>query len=204
MGPLRDSEVRLQTLDLLLKNTKLPLDQFSSLRSRFTDIAKQQRINGEKQIPRVLGSLRGVRNSLPDWPLEALGPKDIRLRIKRTYRRGRISFGLCSSTRNPDDFHLWRKQVKQLWYQLRLTANYWPGKGKKIISATGEIGHLSGIERDHTLLATTLATGPRSKASLLLQEAIEELLPDLRKKAIKGGEILYSKKPKAFVEGLDL
>lgn len=204
MGPLRDSEVRLQTLDLLLKNTKAPLVQFSSLRSGLADVSKQERLSGPKQIPLVLGALRSVSDSLPDWPLDKLGPKDIRRRIRRTYRRGRITFDLCSSTRDPDDFHLWRKQVKQLWYQLRLTAPYWPREGKKLISAAGEIGHLAGVERDHTLLAATIAKGPQSRASLLIQEAIAELLPDLRKKAIKGGELLYSKKPKAFMEELGL
>lgn len=204
MGPMRDSEVRVQTFDLLLKETKSPPDQFSSLRTGFADVAKQQRLNGAKQIPRVLESLRHVRNSVPEWPMEALAPKDLRRRIKRTYRRGRTTLGLSISTKDPDDFHLWRKQVKQLWYQLRLTALHWPDKARDLISATGEIGHLAGIERDYTLLASTLSAGPRSKASLLLQEAIEKLLPDLRKKALEAGRDFYSKKPKEFVEDIAL
>lgn len=200
MGPLRDSEVRVQTFDLLLQETNSSPDQFSSLRSGFADIAKQQRVNGAKQIPRVLQALRSVLHSLPDWPIDALGPKDLRRRIKRTYRRGRTTLDLWISTRDPDDFHLWRKQVKQLWYQLRLTALHWPDKAKDLISATGKIGHLAGVERDYTLLASALTTGPRSQASLLLQAAIAKLLPDIRKKAIEAGKVFYSKKPKDFVE----
>ena len=204
MGPLRDSEVHLQTFDLLLRGITAPQEQFSALRSGFADIAKQQRINGNKQIPVILGLLRIVRNSIPEWPLDALRPRDLRRQIKRTYRRGRTTLELCISSQDPDDFHLWRKHVKQLWYQLRLTAHHWPDKARDLISATGEIGQLAGTERDYTLLASSLTTGPRSKASLLLQAEIAKLLPDLRKKALEAGKVFYFKKPKDFVADIAL
>lgn len=204
MSLLRDADVGLQSLDLLIKEMHAPAEQFASLRSGYADIAKQHRSNGAKQIPRVVGILQTIRKSIPAWPLEDLGPKDIQRRIKRTYRRGRTTLDLCASTKNPDDFHLWRKQVKQLWYQLRLTSLYWPDGAERLMAATGKIGHLAGIERDYTLLAASLATGPKSKSSRLLQQRISSLLPDLRKEAIEAGESLYSQKPKAFIEDLDL
>jgi CHAD domain-containing protein len=204
MGPLRDSEVHLQTFDLLLEQCRLPSDQFSSLRAGLADVAKQRRLNGTRQIPRVISTLRSIRDSVQDWPIDDLSAKDLRRRIRRTYRRGRTTLDLCSSTDEPDEFHRWRKLVKQLWYQLRITAPYWPHDSEELITATGKIGHLAGTERDFTLLAAILAKGPKSKNSALLQEAVEKLLPDLRKKAIASGEVLYSRKPKVFVEDLDL
>lgn len=204
MAPLRDSEVRLQTLDLLLKRFREPFGQFSAIRNGFADVARQQRVNGAKQIPRVIGFLRKTLASVPDWPMDELRPRDLHRRIKGTYRRGRTLLDLCRSTKDPEDFHRWRKQVKQLWYQLRITAPHWPGDARELIEASGEIGHYAGIERDYTLLAAELAKGPRSKASLILQETIARLLPDLRRKAISAGELLYARKPKAFVEDLRL
>lgn len=204
MSPLRDADVGLQTLDLLIKDSGVPSGQFSSLRSGYADIANQHRINGAKQIPRVVGILRTILKSIPDWPLDTLGSKDIQRRIKKTYRRGRSTLDLCGTTKSPDDFHLWRKQVKQLWYQLRLTSLHWPDKAATVIATAGKIGHLAGIERDYTLLANSLANGPQSKSSRLLQLRIEKLLPALRKKATEAGESLYATKPKAFVKDLDL
>jgi len=204
MSRLRDADVGLQTLDLIIQESGAPVEQFSSLRGGIADVAKQHRANGSKQIPHVLGFLRTIRKSISAWPLDELSSKDIQRRIKRTYRRGRTSLDLCSSTKNPDDFHLWRKQVKQLWYQLRLTSLHWPDKAEKLIAATGEIGHLAGMERDCMLLAATLEKGPHSKSSGVLREKIAKRLPTLRSKAISAGELFYSKKPKAFVEDLDL
>ena len=204
LGPLRDAEVHVQTIDHLLEQGDLPDEALIPLRAGFADVAKQRRINDARRIPKVIASLRSVRDSIPDWPLDDLGAKDLHRRIRRTYRRGRTALDLCSTTDDPEEFHLWRKLVKQLWYQLRITSRYWPHGCEELIAATGKIGHLAGTERDFTLLGAILAKGPKSKNSSLLQEAVENLLPDLRKEAIDSAEQVYSRKPKVFVEDIDL
>lgn len=204
MGPLRDAEVHVQTLDHLLRHGDLPPEPLIALRTGFADVAKQRRINDARRIPKVIASFRAVRDSIPEWPLDDLDAKDLRRRIRRTYRRGRTALDLCSSTDDPEEFHLWRKLVKQLWYQLRITAPYWPSKGEELIAACGRIGDLAGTERDYTMLAATLAKGPQSKASKLLQETITALLPRLRHQAISSGEVFYAEKPKSFIRDLGL
>lgn len=203
-GPLRDSEVRVRTFDLLLEQGCFPQGEFTSLRNGLADVAKQRRINDVRQIPRVIGSLASVRESLTEWPLDSLGSKDLRRRIRRTYRRGRTTLELCATTRTPDDFHLWRKLVKQLWYQLRITAPYWEGDCVELIAETGRIGELAGTERDYTMLGASLSEGPKSKGSALLQECISRILPKLRKEATDAGEHFYVPRPKAFMTGLEL
>jgi hypothetical protein len=203
-GPLRDSEVRVRTFDLLLEQGGFPPGEFTSLRNGLADVAKQRRINDVRQIPRVIRSLACVRDSLPEWPLESLASKDLRRRIRRTYRRGRTALELCATTRDPEDFHLWRKLVKQLWYQLRITVPYWEKNGGPLIAATGRIGELAGTERDYTMLGNSLSTGPKTKGSALLQECISRVLPKLRKEAMDAGEHFYEPRPKAFMTGLDL
>ena len=204
LGPLRDAEVHVQTIDHLLEQGDLPDEALIPLRAGFADVAKQRRINDARRIPKVIASLRSVRDSIPDWPLDDLGATDRHRRIRRTYRRGRTALDLCSTTDDPEEFHLWRKLVKQLWYQIRITAPYWPRKGEELIAASGRIGHLAGIERDYTLLAATLAKGPKSKASKLLQETISDLLPTQRRPAMKAGERFYAEKPKSFIRDLGL
>lgn len=203
-GPLRDSEVRVRTFDLLLEQGGFSPGEFTSLRNGLADVAKQRRINDVRQIPRVIRSLASVRNTLPEWPLDSLGSKDLRRRIRRTYRRGRTTLELCATTRTPDDFHRWRKLVKQLWYQLRITAPYWEGNCVELIAETGRIGELAGTERDYTMLRASLSEGPKSKGSALLQECISRVLPKLRKEAMDAGEHFYEPRPKAFMTGLDL
>ena len=202
-GRLRDSEVRFRTFDLLLEQGGFSTGEFTSLRNGLADVAKQRQINDVRQIPRVIRSLASVRDSLPKWPLDSLGSKDLRRRIRRTYRRGRTTLELCATTRTPDDFHLWRKLVKQLWYQLRITAPYWEGNCVELIAETGRIGELAGTERDYTMLGASLSEGPKSEGSALLQQCISRVLPKLRKEAMDAGEHFYEPRPKTFMRALD-
>ena len=144
-----------------------------------------------------------VRIRTLDWPLDDLQGKDLKRRIRRSYRRGRTALDLCSTTPDPDPFHLWRKQVKQLWYQLRITAPYWKDEAADLIAATDKIGQLAGDERDLTLLRETLRLGPQGNATSLLIEKIDGLLPPLRRDAVEAGRSFYENRPKLFVAALE-
>jgi CHAD domain-containing protein len=202
-GPLRDSEVQVETFDLLMEQGGFASGEYDSLRNGLADVTKQRRLNDARQIPRVLRALASVRDSLAECSLDTLDSKNLHRRILRTYRRGRIALDLSATTRDADDFHLWRKLVKQLWYQLRITTPYWQDH-RKLISETEKIGELAGTERDFALLAATLSNGPRSKAATLLVDCILRTLPTLRKEAMEAGERFYEPRPKAFMRALDL
>jgi CHAD domain-containing protein len=203
LGPLRDSEVRVRTLDSLLEQTGLPINNYASLRAGLEDVAKQRRKNDARRIPGVLSSLKELRDSLESWPLEKLEGRDLKRRLRRSYRRGRMALELCSATPAADHFHFWRKQVKQLWYQLRITAHYWKDEATDLIATTGRIGQLAGDERDLTLLGETLRQGPQGSATAQLQARIASLLPSLRHEAMAEGLAFYETRPKQFVENLE-
>ena len=57
LGPLRDAEVQVQTLDLILDSRNLNRDDYYTLREGFSDVAKQQNKNGIRLIPSVVKSL---------------------------------------------------------------------------------------------------------------------------------------------------
>jgi CHAD domain-containing protein len=203
LAPLRDSEVRVRTLDSLLEQTGLPVEDYASLRAGLADVAKQHRRNDARRIPGVLASLRELRDSAGSWPLEDLKGKDLKRRIRRSYRRGRTALDLFSATPDPDAFHFWRKLVKQLWYQLRITAPSWKNDATDLIAATGRIGQLAGDERDLTLLGESMRTGRQGKEISLLQSKIAELTCSLRRDAVRVGHAFYETRPKLFVEALE-
>ncbi len=204
LAPLRDSEVQVQTLDVILETTSLPAEQFSSLRNGLLDIAKQRRANDHRQIPRVIGFLEKVHKSIPDWPLHSLGSRDLRRRIRRTYRRGRTTLDVCSSGSDDELFHTWRKLTKHLGHQLLLTAKYWPNQAETLIAEVTKIGALAGRERDYTLLLQTMKSGPRNRSSEEIISLITSQLPSLRQQALEAGQRFYEAKPKLFIEPLDL
>jgi CHAD domain-containing protein len=204
LAPLRDSEVQVQSLDLALEQAGLPAEQFSSLRNGLADIAKQRRANDCRQVPRIIDFLDKVLKSIPDWPLESLGARDLRRRIRRTYRRGRTTIDICQSGEDQEIFHTWRKLTKHLGYQLRLTAKYWPDDAKPLITSVTKIGELAGRERDYAILLQTLKNGPRNRSAEEAIAIVTAQLPTLRQQALQEGERFYDLKPKLFVEPLDL
>ena len=204
LAPLRDSEVLLRTLDNLLEEHVFFADSFSSLRAGLADTAEQRRRNDAKKIPLVLGCLRKLKASVEEWPLEKLEAGDLKNRIRRSYRRGRIAMKHCCSEAEPDAFHLWRKQVKLLWYQLRITAPFWKNQAADLIDTTDKIGQLAGEERDLSLLRDALEKRAGQPEIGLLGDRIFSILPQLRREALDTGIEFYRSKPRSFVHDLDL
>jgi CHAD domain-containing protein len=204
LGPLRDSEVQVLSLDLALESAGLFAEDFSPLRNGLSDIAKQRRANDQRRIPRVRGFLEKALKTVPGWSLDSLGGKDLRRRIRRTYRRGRTTLALCGEHHDPALFHAWRKLVKQLGYQLQLTQKFWPRSAEDLISRTDSIGELVGREHDFSVLIETMKHGPKNRTSELALKAVTELLPALRHQALEEGKRLYEAKPKCFAEHLDV
>ncbi len=204
LGPLRDAEVQVQALDLLLETENLMPEDFSSVRAGLADIAKQRRVNDIRQIPRVLESLEKALRCVNKWLLDPLQGKDVSRRVRRSYRRGRSLLDLCQVNDDPETFHSFRKTVKQLWHSIRITSRFWPEQAADLIHELGLIGELAGKERDFTLLAKTLRQGPANKAAHHVIGMLDEELPKLRRATLTAALSFYEQKPKAFVESLDL
>ena len=204
LGPLRDSEVQIQCLDLILETAGLPAEPFYSLRNGLADIAKQRRANDWRRVPRISGFLNEILRDIPDWPLDQLGAKDIKRRIRRTYRRGRTILDACRAGDDPELFHTWRKLAKQLGYQLRITAKYWPDSARALISRLEIIGELAGRDRDFALLIRTMKGSPKNKASEQIMDIMTAEMISLRRQSAHLGDLFYRDKPRSFVERLDL
>jgi CHAD domain-containing protein len=204
LAPLRDSEVQVQSLDLLLESEGLPPEEYSSLRNGLADIAKQQRNNDIRQIPRVLNFLKKILKTVPKWPINPLEGKDLRRRVRRIYRRGRTTLDLCTANNDPEVFHHWRKLVKQLCYTLRITSRFWPDEATSFIGSLNSIGEFSGREHDLTLLTRTLRKGPQNASSARILGIITTHLPKLHRRAMEAGIQFYESRPREFVMPLEL
>lgn len=204
LAQLRDTEVQVRTLDALIDQAGLPVDDFAAIRAGLADVAKQRRLNDVRQIPRVREFLKNVLEAADHWPLTNLTGKDLKQRIRRAYRRGRTALDLAREDGSIESFHVWRKQLKHLWYLLRITAPCWPHDASFLIEVTGKISEQAGQERDLALLAETLSQGPQSRFSTILRDQIAATRSTLRNEAVKAGLVFYEMKAKAFVEALDL
>ncbi len=204
IGALRDADVHLETIDALLRQHGLADKGYSSLRARLLELTIRRRARANTRIEKVIATLRKICTGSAAWPCHLVRPEDVRKRIRRTYRQGRIGLNACEASPDPEPFHCWRKHVKRLWYQLRLTSRFWPQDAARLIRQAGDIGELAGRERDLTLLKETLCKWSSTTASRHLITLIEKEVPRLRGKAIRKGKHFYRTRPAKFLEKLAL
>jgi CHAD domain-containing protein len=204
LSPLRDAEVQIQSLDLLERTDTSGSADLNSLRNGLVDIAKQNRMNTNRRMQRILDYLQKSQKSVTVWNLERIRGKDVERRIRRFYRRGRSSLDLCLASDDPEVFHLFRKQVKQLWYALRITNRFWPDKASNLIAQLGEIAETAGRERDLILLLSTIRHGPKNAQASRLTRLLEDQIPKLRKEALNSSVRFFEEKPKAFTAPLSM
>src|SRR5438552_7487981 len=122
VSDLRDAQVRLQTLiQMRDKKAKRPQDnpfprieellllERESFSAAFAGWQKQ-----------AIPQLERVEARLLKWPLQCLTWKQICGAVEEIYKRGQRGLAKTIKGPEPENFHAWRKRVKDLWYQLRI------------------------------------------------------------------------------------
>ena len=64
--------------------------------------------------------LERVEARLSKWPLDGITWKQICGAVEKIYKRGQRGLAKTIKKPVPENFHAWRKRVKDLWYQLRI------------------------------------------------------------------------------------
>ncbi len=70
---------------------------------------------------RVSQSVRKIRQDARQWKPEHRQFGSLAASIRLAHRRGRTAMARARKRQRADDFHEWRKQIKALWYRLRLS-----------------------------------------------------------------------------------
>ena len=123
VSDLRDAQVRLQTLIQLRDETakKLRKQSFSSHIEELLSLERESFsaafAGWQKQ---AIPQLERVEARLLKWPLEDLTWKQVCGAVGKIYKRGQRGLAKTIDDPDPENFHAWRKRVKDLWYQLRI------------------------------------------------------------------------------------
>ncbi len=168
------------------------------------------------------GELRRARHLVEAWDLhdesDAHGFGLMAPGMERTYRRGR--HGVEQTRRDPTDesLHEWRKDVKDLWYQLRLIQPIAPSVLDPMIAQVDQLGKLLGLHHDIDLLLVGLArerkhVKKRRHDGASTKAETRSALDDIRQatdratdtqdrleaEALRRGATIYAERPTAFV-----
>jgi CHAD domain-containing protein len=206
VSDLRDAHVRLQTLSALHKQPDN--DAFPKLQELLSIERESFSAAFDGWQKQALPRLAAAETRLERWPLDDLTWKEVCAAVAKSYRRGRDSLARVLDDPKAENFHAWRKRVKELWYHLRLLRPLNRVVLEKIGDDAGALGELLGLDHD---LAFLLARFDGEETDPGLQDEHAQLEKLVRKRsrklqrdATELGRRFYAEPPKAFAKRISI
>jgi CHAD domain-containing protein len=210
VSDLRDAQVRLQTLIQLRDETAKgredsPFPRIEELLSLERESFSAAFAGWQKQ---AIPQLEGVEARLLKWPLEGLTWKQVCGAVGKIYKRGQRGLAKIINDPDPENFHAWRKRVKDLWYQLRILQPLNRVVLTEMSHDAEVLGELLGREHDLDFLWARLEK--ESSDEVLrnelaqLQKLIRKRGKRLRRNALELGRRFYAEAAKAFAKRISI
>ena len=204
VSDLRDAQVRLQTFiqlrDKAAKNSErqlfpltgeLLLLERESFSAAFAGWQKE-----------AIPQLENVKARLMAWTLDGLTWKQICNAVCKIYRRGQRALAKVIDDPEPEDFHAWRKRVKDVWYELRILQPLNRTVLEEMAHDAELLGELLGSEHDLNFLWARLEKESADEALAdelaQLQKMITKRCKRLRRDVLELGRRFYAEPSKAF------
>jgi CHAD domain-containing protein len=210
VSDLRDAQVRLQTLIQLRAETAKgpkdnPFPRIEELLSLERESFSAAFAGWQKQ---AIPQLERVEARFLKWPLESLTWKQICGAVGKIYKRGQRGLAKTINDPEPENFHAWRKRVKDLWYQLRILQPLNRVVLEEMAHDAEVLGELLGREHDFDFLWTRLEkeSGDEAMRDELaqLQKLIRKRGKKLRRNALELGRRFYAEPAKAFAKRISI
>jgi CHAD domain-containing protein len=210
VSDLRDAQVRLQTLIQLRDDTAKrpedsPFPRIEELLSLERESFSAAFAGWQKQ---AIPQLERVEARLLKWPLEGLTWKQICGAVGKIYKRGQRGLAKTIDDPEPENFHAWRKRVKDIWYQLRILQPLNRIVLTEMAHDAEVLGELLGREHDLNFLWTRLETerGDEALRDELahLEKLIRKRGKRLRTNALELGRRFYAEPAKAFAKRISI
>ena len=208
-GP-RDSHVQLQALKGLTRphGRKSSTHAFSQIRAALkqesTEQAEKLRAgDGARKVRQILSKMprQFARLSFREEGWNILGPS-----IKKACDAAQQARDCALHDSVPENFHEWRKRVKDLLYTLELLKPIWPEQMSAFCAEFEKLTDLLGDDHDLEMLRQTVI---KKSVNVDLEGETQRLLPlietrqiELRKYALKLGNHFFNEKTSLFTDRL--
>lgn len=208
LAEYRDATTLIEALQNLAQvvGETMPTEEFQAVRALLTEMQaetshKLTEHGGPLQETEKM--LQETRHRAETWPLERDRFAAINRGLFRTYRRGRRAYYEVVADASVEHLHEWRKEVKYLWYQLRILEPIWPEVLKSLVRELKTLSDELGDDHDLVLLHAAIVAHPSLMGGgfhlRALPNLIETRRADLQAAAMQRGARIYSEKPKMFV-----
>ena len=121
LSSMRDADAMVKALGKLRNANPRAFSEhtFARVKRRLSsDKATLRQTAHEVGLDGADGRIRRLRKDVKDWHVD--GVKSLRAGIREAHRRGRQALEIARKKQTESDFHQWRKDLKTLWYLLRL------------------------------------------------------------------------------------
>jgi CHAD domain-containing protein len=210
VSDLRDAQVRLQTLiqlrdEAAKKSEENPFPRIEELLSLERESFSAAFAGWQKQ---AIPKLERVHERLAEWPLDRIIWKQICGAVEKIYKRGQRGLAKTIKKPVPENFHAWRKRVKDLWYQLRILEPLNRVVLQEMAHDADVLGELLGREHDFDFLMARLEkeSGDDALRDELarLQKLVRKRGTRLCRDALELGRRFYAEPPKAFAKRISI
>jgi CHAD domain-containing protein len=209
LSALRDADVMLETLQTLrikdrgILNGRCFAHVHRRLSSHQQSVMKAARRKGTWQ--RVGQSVRKIRQDAKHWKPTHRQFGSLAASIRLAHRRGRTARAHARKSQRAADFHEWRKQIKALWYELRLVEGSGP-RIRRDVTALHRAEAWLGNEHNVVVLCDELSKDvPQGHSRIDLDRVRlvgDRYQCELRTKALASTTRIYARAPREYVNSV--
>ena len=209
LSALRDADVMLETLETLRARDRTVLNErcYARVRRLLSSHKKSAMSAARRTGPwrRIVQTVRKVRRDACHWKPEHRQFGCLAAGIRRTHQRGRKAMTRAEKRQRATDFHDWRKQIKALWYELRLLEGYSP-RVRRDVQALQRTEAWLGDAHNVVVLCDELSNGgPRGESLIDLDRvrlAGDRYQCELRTKALATARRIYARTPREYASAI--
>jgi CHAD domain-containing protein len=206
LSAFRDASAIIETFDQLREKYRGQPGGLTFAAVRRGLAARKREAERRAPIDQVLtgisADLREIAKQVTEWPLETDGFAAIEPGLEGTFRRGRKALARARQSGRPEDYHEWRKRVKDHWYHVRLLERLWTDGMQSYEESLKHLETCLGEEHNVVVLREVVLAQPASFGGQKQVAAFVRLLgryqKELRDQALDQGKGIYSQKPRRF------
>ena len=209
LSRVRDSTAIIDTFDRVRRRypKQLPEHTYGILR-RGLVAARDRREAGVQRdgvVAEAAERLEKTRQSAKQWTSPSITRSDLIAIVVASYRRSRSAMKRARVTRQSATLHRWRKALKTLWYQLRLSRPLTSGVAP-LIADLKRLETALGDDHNLVVLAATLRgcrdLRPMRAHMRQIDRLAARMRQPLRRRAFALGRRLHTRQPQAFARWL--
>lgn len=209
LSAVRDADVMLETLQTLRTKDPRILNErcFARVHRRLSShrksVMRAARRTGT--WTRVRQTVRRIRQDSKHWKPNHRQFGSLAAGIRRSHQRGRTAMTRARKSQRAIDFHEWRKQIKALWYELRLVEGSSP-RIRRDVKALHRAEEWLGNEHDAGVLCDELSKDmPQGESRIDLDRvrlAGDRYQCALRTKALATTKRIYARAPEQYADSV--